>query len=244
MIAFLFAWICSEPVWIDVPAIQALDKCRGSAGLADIESRMPVAHGYQFPNAPMTWAHETSHGLASCLRMQHGSGCNVLYVMRGKAIKVAEPKTTLWKVGKLVPNSLRGPSFQLYFGEQRRYWDDTPTYVLDEWTAYVNGSEVGFELQEDGWEYELLQAFNFGAYAIAMARSVELEDPEYDHTQLRALITHNWQRTADLYKRANNIGRMERIEVYRDRWCVGIEADKLRAFAEQYLGIEVFAGLQ
>jgi len=37
---------------------------------------------------------------------------------------------------------------------------------------------------------------------------------------------------------------MERIEVYRDRWFVGIEADKLRAFAEQYLGIEVFVGLQ
>lgn len=241
---FLLICVCVDPVWIDVPVLRPMATCRGSIALADIESRMPAGHQYVFVNAPMTWGHEVSHGLASCLRMQHGSRCNVLYVMRGKAIKVAEPKTTLWNVGKLVPDSLRGPSFQLYFGEQRRYWDDTPTYVLDEWTAYVNGSEVGFELREDGWEYELLQAFNFGVYAIAMARSVELEDPEYDHTQLKALIAHNWQRIADLYKRANNIGRMERIEVYRDRWFVGIEADKLRAFAEQYLGIEVFTGLQ
>lgn len=235
--AILVICLVANPDFVDAPVLQTMSVCCQSSKLADIESRMPSGHGYAFPKAPMTWAHETTHGLNS--RLRSGSpGFNAFYVMNGKAVIVKEPKGTLWQIGSLVPDSLRGPSFNLYLGEQRRYWDETPTYLLDEWTAYINGSEVGSELNEDGWHYELLQAINFTVYSIAMAKSIRETDPQYDDTQLKAFIAFNSKRTMAIWKRLDESGvddlHVRQIRAYLEAWKLGTESASLRKFSKEY----------
>lgn len=237
----LFLLICffGDPVWIDVPVLIPMEQCKGSTVLADIESRMPPNHQYAFPNAPMTWAHETTHGLNSNLRSGK-PGCNALYVLNGKAMVIKEPKGRLSAVAQLIPPSLRGPSFRLYLIEQRRYWDDTPTYLCDEWTAYINGSCCGREISENGWHFELLQAINFTVYSVAMARSVSTSDPSYDHTQLREFIKYNAGRVHWLIDRLDESGEddthVRQIRAYLAEWRTGTESANLRKFAVEYLG--------
>lgn len=238
MIVLFMACVAVDPGCISVPECRYVGLVRGSRVLQDIESRMPANHGYEFSD-PMTWAHETSHGISSRLRMQHGAGCNVFYCLDGKAFVVREPKGSLWNAGSLVPQSLRGNSFQLYFGEQRRYWDDTPTYVLDEWNAYTNGSLCGQELDVNGWHYELLQAIQFSVYAIAVAKSISETDPNYDHTALRAFIAWNSERTMSIWRSleaTNPRGlHVDQIRAYLEEWESGESASGLRAFAKSYL---------
>lgn len=231
----------AEPTWINVPVLRPMEVVKRSRVLADIESRMPPNHGYAFPSMPMTWAHETSHGLASRLRMQQGGRkCNVLYCLQGRAAVIDEPRGTLSAVAKLVPRSLRGPSFKLYLVEQQRYWQNEPTYMLDEWTAYINGSECGSEVAEDGWHYELLQACNFCVYSLAMAQAVSTSDPQYDHTQLRAFVRFNIGRTRAIWQRLEASGvndrHVQQIRAYLNTFRTAAEAQSLRDFAEKYLG--------
>lgn len=235
-----FGVAVEEPEWIEVPPLRTIASVRGSSVLADIESRMPAGHHYAFPAAPMTWAHETSHGLASRLRMARGAKLNVLYCLRGRAAVIREPQGTLWSIGARVPQSLRGPSFELYFGEQRRYWENEPTYILDEWVAYTNGSECGEEVAENGRHYELLQALNFSVYAIAMAEQIERTDPQYDDTQLRRFIAWNTDRVMRCWQRVEARGErgthVDRCREYLTAWRQGSESALLREFARRYFG--------
>jgi len=240
----LFLLICffGDPVWIDVPVLRPMEQCRGSTVLADIESRMPAGHQYAFPSMPMTWAHETTHGLNSNLRSGK-PGVNAFYVLNGKAMVIREPKGRLSSVAQLIPPSLRGPSFYLYLIEQRRYWDDTPTYLCDEWTAYINGSCCGREISENGWHYELLQAINFTVYSLAMVQSVSASDPSYNHTQLREFVRYNAGRVRWLIDRLDESGEddahIRQICAYLAEWRTGTESASLRAFAVEYLGEEL-----
>ena len=240
MIRFwLIACIAVDFECLDIPECRYVVLVRGSKVLQDIESRMPANHGYESSD-PMTWAHETTHGISSRLRMQHGAGVNVFYVLDGKAFVVREPKGSLWQIGALVPQSLRGNSFNLYFGEQRKYWDGTPTYVLDEWNAYTHGSLCGQELDVNGWHYELLQAIQFSVYAIAVAKSISETDANYDHTALRAFVRFDTQRTMKIWESleaTNPRGlHVDQIRAYLEEWESGNSARGLRTFAESYLG--------
>jgi len=244
MMTMLFLLICffGDPVWIDVPVLRPMEQCRGSTVLADIESRMPAGHQYAFPSMPMTWAHETTHGLNSNLRSGK-PGVNAFYVLNGKAMVIREPKGRLSSVGQLIPPSLRGPSFRLYLLEQRRYWEADPTYILDEWVAYINGSCCGREISENGWHFELLQAINFTVYSVAMAESVSVSDPNYDHTQLREFVRYNAGRVRWLIDRLDESGEddthIRQIRAYLAEWRTGTESASLRAFAVEYLGEEL-----
>lgn len=231
--------IAQDPEWVQVPVLRVMKTVRGSASLADVESRMPAGHQYAFPTAPMTWCHETTHGLNSILRMRN-PGCNVLYCLDGKACVIREPKGRLSAVSRLIPLKLRGPSFHLYLVQQQRYWECEPTYLLDEWVAYTNGSYTGREVGENGWHYELLQAINFTVYSIAMANSICDSDPSYDHTQLREFIKHNAERTMKVWSDLNASGdedtHVRQIRAYLAEWRTGTESTSLRKFANTYLG--------
>ena len=228
-----------EPNWMDVPVLRPMATVRGSTHLADIESRMPAGHHYAFPTMPMTWGHMTTHGLNNNLR-QRNLGCNVLYVMGGKACVIREPKGRLSAIARLIPPKLRGPSFQLHLIEQPRYWEYEPTYLLDEWMACTNGSLVGRQVAENGWHFELLQAINFTVYSIAMANSICGSDPQYDHTQLRAFIQYNAERTLKIWNELDASGvddnHVRQIRAYLQEWRTGTESASLREFAMKYLG--------
>jgi hypothetical protein len=166
--------------------------------------------------------------------------CNAIYCMDGKAAIIKEPRGRLSAVAIRIPQSLRGPSFSLYFIQQGRFWETEPTYHLDEWVAYINGSIVGREVKENGWHYELLQAINFTVYSIAMAQAVSASDPSYDHSQLRGVIDYNSERVLKIWDELDASGaddtHVRQIRAYLAAWRTGTEAAELRAFAKEYLG--------
>jgi len=238
-----------EPRWIDVRPLRDLgNRWRGGRVLSDIECRMPAGHQYAFPSMPMTWAHESTHGLNSSLRMAEYRKArrkvNALYCLDGRAVVIDEPKGRLSAVARSLPRGLRGVSFQLYFGRQLQWWDTTPSYCLDEWVAYTNGSLCGREVREHGWHYELLQAINFSIYALAMAQEVTASDPTYDHEQLREFIAWNALRTMTIYRELIESGgrgtHVEGATRYLATFLGSEEARGLRDFARKYLGEEKF----
>ena len=113
--------------------------------LADIDSQLSV-NTYR-DSDPVTWGHETCHGIASRIRQIEGAGTNGFYCLAGNYIHLKEPKFTLRALAALIPKEYRGVIYELYLIDQQRYWNEQPAYVLDEAFAYLNGTLVGLELE-------------------------------------------------------------------------------------------------
>lgn len=239
-----------EPTWHKVSELRQLGSWNKGNILRDIECRMPSNHGYEFPSMPMTWAHETTHGLNSNIRnklAEPNKKINALYCLEGKCAIINEPKCKLSSVANAIPKSIRGPSYHLYLIQQQQYWNDTPTYLLDEWVAYTNGSECGREVNENGWHYELLQAINFSMYSIVMAQQVSVHDKNYDHQQLKAFIYWNTMRCMDIYKtlrdNKTNSTHIKSLETFINNLKNSSDTIELRGFGEEYFGKEQFEEL-
>ena len=133
--------------------------------------------------------------------MKHSARSNGFYCLEDRAVVFAEPKITIAHVAAKVPVSLRGPSYQLYLVEQRKYWNDRPLYLVDEWVAYTNGTCTGQEIGEQGWYYELLQAHNFSVYCAVMLSEVKQRQPDYDLGDLKEFAKWNIKRVHELTNR-------------------------------------------
>jgi len=85
--------------------------------------------------------HETAHGIHSDLRNEYQKKlrykCNAFYCLKGKAVILKDPNITIKNVTKYIPSNLKSYRYQLYFVDQLKNWNDMPTYILDEWTAYI-----------------------------------------------------------------------------------------------------------
>lgn len=184
-----------DPEFIEWSPVKS---ARSSLGvvLGDIESHMPDGHAYSDSNK-ITWGHETTHGINANIRNKYYKServVNAFYCLNNKACLVEEPKLKLSVIAGKIPEILRGPSYKLYLIDQVSGWNDRPLYLLDEWTAYTNGSEVGKELSASGFWYELLQAHNFNIYCMYLAREIKNKQPDYDDTQLKRYMMWNIER--------------------------------------------------
>lgn len=188
--------------------IKQIPPGRLSKTLADIESHMPDGHIYRDSDVG-TWAHETTHGINSRLRQAVGSGIECYYCLDDKVWVLRRPRTTLSRVAAAVPANLRGSQFSLYFVQQLASWNDHPLYVMDEWTAYIHGAMTLHEYYgnstsgPDGRSipHDTNSAVQFIAYASAMLRVVEHDDPSYpDMQKLKDCVSYNIDRTMALTK--------------------------------------------
>jgi len=150
---------------IDVPPLRQ-SGYRGVIG--ELEDRMPANHQYRDANRG-TWAHETTHGLNSCIRCAHGGHVNAAYLYGGCALILPEPSFTLADVANATPQEWRGPVFGLYLVQSRGDWNDQPLYILDELSAYVNGSVARLEYGEDA-TFSLARAAEMQRYAVVLFR--------------------------------------------------------------------------
>ena len=185
-----------EPKFDSWPKVRTVNNSSLGKILQDIDSHMPAGHQYSAGNK-VTWAHETTHGINANIRNAHHEATKVngFYCLNDRACVIYEPKTTIRAFAGNVPQGLRGPSYQLYLVSQTGGWNDRPLYLCDEWIAYTNGSETGRELNHQGWYYELLQAHNFNVYCMYMAMHVQKTCLDYDHTQLKAFMMWQIERT-------------------------------------------------
>jgi hypothetical protein len=106
--------------------------------LEDIERHLPADHAYRFFDDLITWTHEGSHAL--CAMTSKPEGHTLLYCLEGRYVVLKNPDFTIGDVAKRIPTEARGRIFKTYLVDQRKYWDDTPLYLLDEWVAYTHGS--------------------------------------------------------------------------------------------------------
>jgi len=180
--------ICNE--WhgvemVDVePSAKKLDV---SDKLSDI-IRHCESEPFEDSHGRSTQAHETVHVINSTVRgklfKKGHKRLNALYCGSGKAVVVANPNLKMRHISRFIPDSLRGGRYKLYFVEQLQYWDDTPTYVMDEWSAYIAGAEVGVEdFLENGLPKErsdvVCGALEFSIYSVALCMATKECDPDY-----------------------------------------------------------------
>jgi len=206
-----------EPKWLNYPAIRNVSNL--GKILSDIESHMPSGHQYQ-SNDKITWAHETSHGLASLIR-RNKYGYNGFYVLENRAILIKEPNITISDAAKLVPSSLRGMAYDLYMVRQKQ-WNGQPLYIFDEWVAYTNGSTTRADLKITSRTESVQQMLEFSVYSISVAMASRTEDP-----QLKIFLKWNLARTMEVYKLNKNLGDLSRCEQY---------LIKMKPFVGNYLG--------
>jgi hypothetical protein len=140
--------------------------------------------------------HETVHGINSSIRNQfYKNKLNGFYAGNGYAILVSNPNLKLRQVRDYVPHSLRGYRFKLYFEDQLAHWDDTPTYHIDEWSAYIAGAECAVDdakkdisLKEKSDNVSGALEFSIYCTALAMATKDFDEAYWYKKPQLKETI--------------------------------------------------------
>lgn len=184
-----------EPKWKKYNRIREVSDPNLGVILGDLESHLPNEHNYKDFNK-LTWAHETSHGINAKLRNDPMTpeGYNGFYVLQDRFIIIKEPEITIRDVASVIPERLRGLTFNVYFEDQSLIWNDKPLYLIDEWVAFTNGADAGKELNLKGWCFELLQAHNFNVYCIYLALVTQRDCSNYRDTELKEFIKWNTER--------------------------------------------------
>lgn len=195
--------------WHTLKPMRDVDAGQLGDVLADIESRMPSGHIYR-DNDPITWAHETTHGINSRVRVFAGDGRNAFYCCRGDVFIVHEPRIRKRQVAEAVPPEFRGGVFNLYLAGQNE-WDDQPLYLLDEWSAYVNGALCAIDLAKHGRRInaasEVEYALEFAGYATVMLHVVDRFDASFDDREaLEHFVAWLLARTHAVAREAKELG--------------------------------------
>jgi hypothetical protein len=208
------------PVWTPWPPL------RDASGLEpvvrDIESHLPAGHPYRSADR-INWVHEGTHGINGRLRSAYRRPG--FYVLNDNAVLLREPPTTLAAVAALVPPMLRGEVYNEYLCKSQAAWNDQPSYIFDEWTAYTNGLEARCRLGISDREETGRHALEFIVYAICVPWAAHSQD-----AQTKAFLRWQAERTLALCRQAGI-----HSAVY-DRLRTTSKAAMLRGFIKRYLG--------
>ena len=196
-------------VWKPIRTVTNVSKV-----LRDIDSHLTL--GQYYDKNKVTWAHEGTHFINANIRNSHKdfTKVNGFYCLGDRGCVIYEPRTTIRSFAGIIPEGLRGPSYNLYLVQQTGGWNDRPLYLFDEWVAYTNGSEVGRELNHQGWYFELLQAHNFNVYCMYLAMHVKKVCPDYDDFQMKMFMMWNIERTFRLSEKFDKSREVMGEEVF------------------------------
>lgn len=223
-----------EPTWTFYAKVRDVNNPSLGNVLADVDSHMPEGHIYK-DNDKITWTHETSHGISSELRQKFGKPgikINGFYCLENRAVIVEEPNVTISAVADVIPQSLRGDVYNLYFVKQVAGWNNIPLYILDEKVAYTNGSACRKDLKIEKRAETVQYMMEFCVYSIALAMTVKQNDPNYDDKQLRAFIMWNTERAFGYYQEERG------AKDYLDKLKTSRDAEIIRDFAKNYFGVD------
>lgn len=152
--------------------------------LTDLYCRLEKPHYWADPKEPddlVTWVHELTHGASN--RLQASTIKHGIYLGNGIGIILKHPKVTIEQVANAVPKEQRGTIFKLYMVEQRRDWNNSPIYILDEWNAYIAGTIARKQLGWDKRGETVTFAREMERYCRTMLAVVEKRDPTYPDLQ-------------------------------------------------------------
>lgn len=209
----------------DYPIQKQVDPRLGAV-LGDIESHIRETN-HQMINWSdlVNCGHESTHLINSHLRSKFGKPA--FYCLGGKCWVIERPYITLRQIYSYVPMSMRTDRAYNYLVSQARDWNNEPLYCLDEWIAYTNGTAVKHDLKLWGRGGTTQFMFEFNIFAIALCQAAH-NDPKYDHTQLKAFVKWNIERSFKLYD--------DEAKDILTQWRTNQDCENLREFARGYFG--------
>jgi thiol-disulfide isomerase/thioredoxin len=186
---FVVTILLSSP-WVEYKSIR--DSGRTPGVIADVENHLKAGHVYDDPDL-ITTVHECTHGINSVMRNQYGCPC--FYVLDDGVALIKEPKTDLRTVAATIPISLRGDVYGLYLIQAQTDWNNQPSYVFDEWSAYTNGSDarnqLGIKTRSETVQYMI----EFCIYSICVEMSANDTD-----SNTKEFVEWQLNRCLDIYQ--------------------------------------------
>ena len=233
--------------WIAYTPKTSTTDNRWGAILTDIEQHLNPKHGKTYYSSDnITHGHETTHGINSDIRMAlGGTGKNGFYCLHNRAIVLTDPKCRISDVAPLIPQSLRGSRYNLYLVQQAHSWNDMPTYIFDEWVAYINGTEVGIDQVKHGLyngrgssSDDAIAPMEFTYYALALCQTVKQKDQEYfkQHPEFSEFIAFNIRRSVLAFREAIQMKEFNWETKLIDTFISNQESHELRAIAVELWG--------
>jgi len=218
--------------------------------LTDIVEHIPSIYGTQYdvPDDLVAWGVVGTLGIDSHLRVYEnvtGQRADGFYLLKDRFALVVEPPTTkVSDVAPHVPASLRGSRFQSYLVDQAATWNDTPTFILDQWNCETNGSAVAVELATAGSfstpRDGVSGALEFTVYALALGLAIETLDASYFKTyvQLREFLAWEAERAMGLYRAGAALPSLAAAsqDAYYTAWKTSPDGKALRNFARRTFG--------
>lgn len=193
-----------NPVFIKIPVFRKseIDSVYGDVLSHSQEEPFGDGHGRS------TNVHETSHSIHSQIRNSYvgKNKVNGFYLLNGLGVIIEEPNVKISDVAARTPESLRSYRYNLYMVEQRKDWENTPTYILDEWNAYILGAmccvdDVKKGRHNNNWSDGVSGSLDFSFYTIVFAMTVFELDQKFwkDNVQFKNFIRWNLVRANQVY---------------------------------------------
>jgi hypothetical protein len=218
--------------------------------LTDIVEHIPTTYGTQYdvPDDLVAWGVVGTLGIDSHLRVYEnvtGQRADGFYLLKDRfALVVEPPKTKVSDVAAYVPASLRGSRFQSYLVDQAATWNDTPTFILDQWNCETNGSAVAVELATAGAfatpRDGVSGALEFTVYSLALGLAVETLDTSYftTYAQFREFLAWEAERAMGLYRAGAALTSLAAAtqDAYYAAWKTSADGKALRNFARRTFG--------
>lgn len=242
----------SQLRWTELPPFNHRSNPVWAAKLTDIMRHEAPDDSNPYSDL-ITKGHETTHGINNWL-MNNGDPPDGgdgrwhlqigLYLLDNRSVVIWEPDMKKDKVAEHVPTTLRGSRYDHYVAGQPA-WNDHPLYLWDEWTAYINGTEVGLDQLEAGkWSagrrIAALGPLEFTVYALATGKAIAQHDPErwQNDPQLRELLAFNSERAMQAAQAAQQTQQFNHpsFERYLQDFRESHQAGPLRAFAVDTFG--------
>lgn len=194
------------PDFTEIPFIREVNDAGVYQDVLSYSTESPFgnAHGRS------TNVHETAHGIHATYRNQYtkslGVRHNALYFLNGRVALVKELDFLISDVAPNIPPCLRSYRYDLYFNKQLQYWNDRPTYILDEWTAYICGGESAIDdfarkIKIDVSTDEVSGCLDFSIYSVCLYLTAKQRAAGYikDNPQLKRVIYYNLDRASSTF---------------------------------------------
>ena len=134
MIKLIIISLLAVNGWVDVKPIR---DANGNDIISDVQNHLPANNIYNSTDK-ITAVHESTHGINARLSVLHNKPA--FYILNNRAFVFDEISTTLDQTAEKIPKALRGSVYNLYVIRSQRWWNDQPSYLFNEFTAYTNGS--------------------------------------------------------------------------------------------------------
>lgn len=227
---------------------QKLDRVRHVDGddiLSDVQSHLQSDHGYNVvasdygaafvdqDSLNISTAHECTHGINAELRVQHSKKekYNGFYLLDDNYVIIKEPDINTLSILNKVPKRLRFNIYQSTYDNTKKFWQDRPLYLFDEFIAHTTGmlyrKQKGIKIRTECPKYTL----EMGIYCLFLLQEMR-NSPDYD--KLKDLTIWNFNRIIGAYQ--GEQGFKEQMSVLlNDKDC-----SEIKWFIKNELGGECY----